>query len=93
MIGVRAVKVLFKSVAVGEASDVHPVACPPFSVVRGLQQLIDQPFVGQWIGVIHELIDAVCTRRQSQQIERGASDQCSAVGYGVWTDAFGLELR
>ena len=69
------------TVAVAVPGDIEPVTPPPFAVLRRSEQPVDQLRVGVRGVIGDECLNLFRRRRQTDEIEVGASaDQCSPVG-------------
>src|SRR5207248_994489 len=63
------------AVRVGVTRDVQPVAAPAFAVMRGLEEPVDELFVGIGCRVREECRNLGGRRRQAREIEAGAAQQ------------------
>ena len=63
------------AVRVGVTRDVQPVAAPAFAVMRGVEQPVDELFVGIGRRVREECRNLGGRRRQAREIEAGAAQQ------------------
>src|SRR5262249_36987560 len=77
--GIVSQQVLLVSGALAETNHVKPVASPSFSVVRGIQQAINEPFVGIRSVIFNESLHLLRSRRKTQKIEGCAADVNPAV--------------
>ena len=80
------------SFGVGVPGRIQPVSAPAFPVLRGIQQPVDQPFIGLRVGVPVVGPDFVGGGRQAHQVQVGAAHQGQAVGRGSKTEPAGLQL-
>ena len=78
---------------VGEADDIEPANCHPFTVMRRGQQAVDELRVGVGCGVLHEGVDLLGRGRQAQQIGMKATCEGATVRFGGGRNALGLESR
>src|SRR4030095_9333395 len=81
------------AVRVCVSSQVEPVPSPPFTVVRRLEQLINQTLVSVGSAVRYEGINLLERRSQAQQIEAETADQCHAIGFGRRSETLLFETR
>ena len=61
---------------------IQPVPGPAFSIVGGMQQPLDEPFIGIDRTILDKLLDGLRTGWQPCQIQARATDQCSPVRLG-----------
>ena len=80
------------SFGIGIAGGIQPVSAPTFPVVHGIQQPVDQPFVGLRVGVLMVGSDFRGRRRQAHQVQVGPAYQGQAVGRGSEGEPAGLQL-
>ena len=80
------------SFRVGVPGGIQPVAAPAFPVVRGIQQPVDQPFIGLRVGVPVVGPDLVGGGGQAHQVQVGPAHQGQAVGRGSEAEPAGLQL-
>ena len=80
MVGVRADLVHLEAVAVGEADDVEPVACPAFAELRRREKFLDERIVRAGRIVLQKLFDSLRAWRQAAQVERQSPNQRPLVG-------------
>ena len=88
---VRHVGVALVARGVGVPRQVEPVARPPFTVARIVEQPIDEPFVGKRAAVVDEGIGDLRLRRHAEQVEVQPAHQRAALGQGCRLDAVGLQ--
>ena len=82
------------AVRIGIAGDIQPVAGPALAMLWRSQQPIEPPFVGVRRTVLRELFQFFASRRQTDQVERRAPQQCGSVGGGRHRQAaFGRGIR
>ena len=83
LVGVAARRIgVAVAVRVRVTRGVEPVAAPAFAVMRGVEQPVDQPFVGVGRGVREEGLDLGGRRRQPGEVQAGAAQQRDLFGVG-----------
>ena len=78
--GVTVIDVGFIASRVGITNDIEPVSSPAFTIMFGFEQVIDQPWPGIRRGIIDEGRHLLGGGWQADEIEIGATDECSPFG-------------
>ncbi len=85
--------VIAKSVGVGIARGVQPVAAPALAVMRRSQQAIHKAVICIRTAVGEKGVDLRGRGRQSDQVQAQAADQRGAIGFGRGRQVFLIEAR
>ena len=85
--------VFFITIRVGIARCIQPVTAPALAIVRIRQHAIDHGFISARGVILHKRIHGLRRGRQTKQVVVNALDECVAVGFGRWLDAFFRKLR
>ena len=83
--------VLVVAVRVAVVDDIEPVPGPALAVAGRGEHPLDEVFVGGRVSVGDEGIDLFRCRREAEEIEGEAADECPSVGHGRGPHPFGSE--
>jgi len=73
--------IFFKSIRVGVAGGIQPLACPAFTIVNGSEQPFDLLFIGVRAGVGKKGIQFLDRGGQANQVEARATEQSRFVRF------------
>ena len=75
MIGVGTILVEGVAIALGKACEIQPMPCPAFTVMRSVEESIDECFIGLWGLIVEVGLNLRGLWRQTPQAKHGPAEQ------------------